>query len=157
MARAYGPGVLPRAFAAIAFAAVFLGCAAPTAPHWSGDGIHVVDGYWMLREQPCDLGSADLCDVVAQTAETRLGVDSKAVVRVATAELPRWESVGADGQSRVVIRSTSGLAMFVILDLADGSRHVTGVGCLAVPNPDGSTTCLPDDLTDYRVGHWPTY
>ena len=135
---------------------ILAGCSAPSSPHWADAGVHIVDGYWILGEKPCDLASSDPCVVAVETAEAKMAIDPKAVVRGATAGLPRtW--VRADGQEEVVLESTSGSGSeFVVLDLVDGSRRVIAFGCLGVPNPDGSTTCLAYPLDEYRLGNTPT-
>ena len=136
--------------------AILAGCSTPTGPRWADEGVHIVDGYWVLAEKPCDLASSDPCVVAVDTAEAKLAIDPKAVVRGATAGLPRkW--VRSDGQEMTVIEATSGTpSQFVIVDLNDGSRRVIAFGCLSVPNPDGSTTCLAYPLDRYRVGNMPT-
>jgi hypothetical protein len=136
--------------------AILAGCSTPTSPRWADDGIHIVDGYWILAEKPCDLASSDPCVVAVDTAEIEMAIDPKTVVRGATAGLPhKW--VRSDGQEMTVIEGTSGTpSQFVVVDLADGSRRVIAFGCLGVPSPDGSTTCLAYPLDRYRVGNIPT-
>ena len=140
---------------AIAAATALAACATPTDPHWSDAGIHVVEGHWLPTERPCDLASTDGCVAAVRAAEAGLGVDPHATVRASTAGLPRqW--VRSDGQTVVVIPAYSGAPPeFVILDLADGSRRVTGYGCWGVPKADGSMNCGEVPLDQYRVGHSP--
>ena len=142
----------------IAFGVVLATCAtASPSPTWSGDGIHVVDGTWVLAEQPCDPISDELCRAVVTAAEAALGIDPTSVVRSATTALPVLKAVLPDGQVMVWMRSTSGVAAFAVLDLADGSRRVVGIACIGVPNPDGSRYCDPIPLDDYRVGAAPSF
>ena len=140
---------------ALIAAAILVACATPTDPHWSDAGIHVVDGHWLPAESPCDLASTDDCVAAVRAAEAGLGIDPRATVTASTAGLPRqW--VRSDGQAVVVIPAYSGAPPeFVILDLADGSRRVTGYGCWGVPEADGSMNCGAVPLDQYRVGHSP--
>jgi predicted small secreted protein len=139
-------------------AVVLAACATTTVESgWSGAGLHVVDGYWILAERQCDMRSADMCATEATLAETALSIDPRDVVRAASAGLPTWRSVRSDGQVVVVIQSRSGFAYFMILDLTDGSRRVVGVSCTGVPNPDGSANCRSGPFDDYRVGAAPSF
>lgn len=139
----------------VAVTLILVACTAPTDAHWADDGVHVVDGYWILAEHPCDVAAADGCIVATHAAETALDVDPRAVVRAATAELPRrW--VRADGREIVLAGGYSGPPPeFVLLDLADGTRRVTVFKCGGVPYPDGSMICGAFGLDAYRVGHAP--
>lgn len=128
----------------------------PTAA-WGGDGIHEVDGYWILAERPCDMASADLCVDEMRAAEVSIGIDPRSVVRRATASLPNWRSVGPLGQVSIRLDNRSGLANFVVLDLADGSRRVVGIVCPGVRGPDGSPRCGALPFDDYRVGASPSF
>lgn len=139
----------------IVLAGILAGCASPTTPHWGDNGVHAVGGYWILTEQPCDLGSSNVCVGTVRTAETTLGIDPSVVTRAATAGLPRsW--IRADGQAMTILEATSGSpAEFVVVDLADGRRLVTGFGCLGVPDPSGLVQCLAFGLPGYEVGSSP--
>lgn len=129
-------------------------CSDQSMPQWVDDGVHAVDGYWVLSEQPCVAVSSHQCTTFAAIAETALGIDPRLVVGVALAGLPQlWER--SNGQIAITLPRSSGTLVAVVLDLADGTRRVTGVGCLGVPNADGSTTCLASPLDTYRVGHPP--
>jgi predicted secreted protein len=135
---------------------VAVACGSPRTPNqWIDDGVHAVDGYWMLKELPCDLVSSEACVTTARIVETQLGIDATQVVRAAIAAPPRrW--LQSDGQVAVVLFNSSGSPPeFVILDLADGSRRATGFGCGGVPGPDGSPFCLAFALDQYQVGHSP--
>ena len=126
-------------------------CASPTVPHWADEGVHAVDGYWILTEQRCDLASTDQCVELVRSAETALGIDPTMVVGGAIAGVPSaW--VRSDGQSVGVIGHRG---QFVVLDLVDGTRRVTGYGCAGVPNPDGSMLCRAGPFEDYHVGQSP--
>jgi hypothetical protein len=126
-------------------------CASPTAPHWADEGVHAVDGYWILTEHPCDLKSSDPCVEQVRMAESALGIDPTMVVGGAIAGVPStW--VRSDGRSAAVIGHRG---QFVVLDLVGGTRRVTGYGCGGVQNPDGSMLCSAGPFEDYRVGQSP--
>ena len=139
----------------IAVIGILAGCAGPTTPHWADSGVHAVDGYWILAEQPCDLGSSGSCVAAVRTAEATLGIDPSSVTRAATAGLPRtW--IRMDGQAMTILDVTSGSpSEFVVVDLANGTRRVTGFGCLSVPDPSGAVQCLAFGLSKYEVGSSP--
>jgi hypothetical protein len=146
-----------RSLAAALGMVVLAACVTTTpSPTWTGDGIHVVDGYWVLAEHPCDMASADACVEEVRAAEAALGVVPAVVVRRATADLPALRSVRSDGQVSIKVRNTTGLEAFAILDLADGSRKVVGIGCLGVPGPQGRD-CRATPFDEYRVGAAPTF
>ena len=129
-------------------------CGGPTTPHWTGDGVHIVDGYWMQREQACEAAPGG-CDAAVLAAERSLGVDPATVVRQATAGVP-GSYLESDGRAMVMV--TSGWSMFVILDLKDGTRRVAGYGCFGVPDPppSGTDNCGVASMGAYQVGHEPT-
>ena len=153
--REYRPVLATGLAGLVGLLGILAGCASPTTPHWSDSGVHAVDGYWILAEQPCDLSSSSECIAAVHTAESKLGIDPSAVKRAATAGLPRtW--VRADGQAVTVLEATSGSpSEFVVVDLADGTRRVIGFGCLAVPDPSGVAQCLAFGLPEYEVGSSP--
>ena len=142
-------------FATLAIAIAIAACASPTTPHWSDDGVHVVDGYSILAEQPCDLASADPCVAAVPIAAKALGVEASTIVAAATAGLPHtW--MQANGQQANVLEARSGLpAEFIVLTLSNGLRRVIGYGCAGVPNQNGSRTCPAFPLEQYRAGHAP--
>jgi hypothetical protein len=149
--------LLSGALSAVALSTV-MSCSTMTpSPTWSGDGLHAVDGYWILAEQPCDPASDELCAALVTAAESALDIGQTLVVHTATTALPVLKSVRADGQVRVYLHNSTGPVAFVILDLADGSRRVVGVGCVGVPNPDGSRYCARNPFDDYRVGAVPSF
>jgi hypothetical protein len=152
--RIRGPTTAIRSLVASVFGIALAAgaCASQVTPRWVDVGVHPVDGYWILAEQPCD-GAADACGDVVRAAVPALGVDPKTIVRSWTAGLP-VEWMRSDGRVASVLFNTSGFEQFVVLDLADGSRRVIGVGC-GMPNPDGSARCLPSSLESYRVGLQP--
>jgi hypothetical protein len=134
-------------------------CSSPRTPSpiWSGDGLHVVDGYWILAEQPCDPASDERCAAMVTAAEVALGIDPTSVVGSASTALPVPKAVRSDGRVEVYMRNTTGTEAFLILDLADGSRRIVGIGCSGVPNPDGSPYWLRTPVEDYRVGATPSH
>lgn len=140
-----------------AVVSILVACGGPTpSPTWSGDGLHVVDGTWVLTERPCPSASGDLCAEEVAAAEQALGLDPSAVVRSATADLPTLRSVRSDGQVVVYLQNTTGPVVLAVLDLTGGSRRVVGVSCLGVPEPDGTHGCREDPLPAYRVGASPS-
>ena len=122
--REYRPVLATGLAGLVGLLGILAGCASPTTPHWSDSGVHAVDGYWILAEQPCDLSSSSECIAAVHTAESKLGIDPSAVKRAATAGLPRtW--VRADGQAITVLDATSGSpSEFVVVDLADDTAAV---------------------------------
>jgi hypothetical protein len=147
-----------RSLKVVVIAVALAACAGTTVGSaWSGPGLHVVDGYWMLAERPCDLAAADECATNVALAASELGLGPQDFARAATAGLPTWRSVRSDGQVSVVLQNRSGYAYFMILDLANGSRRVVGVSCTGVPNPDGSMNCRSGPFDDYRVGATPSF
>jgi hypothetical protein len=127
--------------------------------HWSGDGSHVVDGYWMGAEVSCDPASADECGAAIRAAETALGVDPNTVVKSSVAFPPSW----VRGNGEIVLGTVTGpwQPRFAIIDLAAGPRRVVGFTCRGAGSnsPDGTvasrTSCKPIALDEYRVGSSP--
>ena len=154
--RRSGPTHLTAILIGLAFLVV--ACASPTVPHWADDGVHAVDGYWILTERPCNLRSPDPCVEQVRLAEKALDIDPGTVLAGATAALPsQW--VRSDGRLAQILFSTSGsIPILVVLDLADGTRRIAAYGCAGIPQPDGSTLCragVPIGLEDYSVGGSP--
>ena len=148
-----------------AFLAIVVGVTACTTghgnPHWIGDGLHVIDGYWMLAEQPCGSSATDECDVAIRSALAALGIAPATVTKGAIATPPgSWAR--ADGE--VILGNFAGLAhpLFAILDLADGTRRVVGLSCTGT-RIDGTGTlmslpiCQPFAMDRYRVGNAPGF
>jgi hypothetical protein len=140
----------------VAFAA---GCSAPTTPHWVGDGVHVVDGYWMLAETPCGSVALDECGDAISSARAALGLGADMVIRSATAPPPTtW--VTAEGH--LVLGNYAGLSRprFAILDLADDTRRVVPLSCTGTMT-DGTgavirlPSCQPSPMDRYRVENSP--
>lgn len=126
-------------------------CSGPTTPHWSDDGVHVVDGYWILAEQPCQI-TADGCLAAVKAAETSLDIAPDRVARAATARIPNhWTR--ADGRTVIVLATTQ--RDFVVLDLVDGSRRVVVYGCGGVSVVEGTRPCGAYADDTYEVGHSP--
>jgi hypothetical protein len=129
-------------------------CAAPTTPRWIDDGVHAVDGYWILTERTCHLASSDACVTAVRVAVSALDIDPTTIVKTATAGLPRsW--VRSDGRVVGILPNSTGPQLFAVLDLADGSRRVIAVSCAGIPNPEGSMGCGATPLETYVVGHEP--
>jgi hypothetical protein len=131
------------------------------SPHWVGDGLHVVDGHWMLAELPCGSSAPNECDVAMRSARAALGIAAASVTRGAIATPPSsW--VGADGQ--LILGAFAGLAQpwFAILDLADGTRRVVGLSCTGTLT-DGTGAlvslpmCQPFAMDRYREGNAPSF
>jgi hypothetical protein len=129
-------------------------CSGSTEPRWVDDGAHLVDGYWVLAERPCDVSSADPCADFVRPAMVALDVDPTLIIESATAGLPgQW--MRSDGRVVQVLFNSTGAAQFVVFDLADGSRRVIAVGCSGVPTQDGSHGCGRTWLGTYRDGFDP--
>jgi hypothetical protein len=140
------PALIGRA---LAFA-IAIACAVPTTPHWSDDGVHVVDGTWIVAEHPCATTAGD-CLAAVRAAEGSMDIAPDRVVRAATAGIPNhWTR--ADGQTIIVLATTQ--RDFVVLDLADGSRRVIIYGCGGV-SVDGTQPCGAYADDTYQVGHSP--
>jgi hypothetical protein len=157
-------GIQPSRFARkAAFLAVVVVAAAcattPTSPHWLGKGVHVVDGYWMLAEDPCGSVAPDACGDAISSARAALGLSAEMVIRGATATPPTsWMTA----EGHVVLGTYAGLSQprFAILDLAEGTRRVVGLSCTGTMT-DGTGTvvrlpsCQPSPMDRYRVGNDP--
>ncbi len=89
---------------ALVVLAIVAACSAPTAAHWSDDGIHLVDGYWILEEHPCEV-TADGCLDEVRAAELSMDIPAESVAGAATAVIPsHWTR--ADGQTIVILATT---------------------------------------------------
>jgi hypothetical protein len=140
-----------RLASAIVVAAFLFGCSTSTMPHWSDDGVHVVDGYWILAEHPCEI-TADGCLAEVRAAAESMDIASDRVARAATAQIPNhWTR--ADGQTVIVLATTQ--RDFVVLDLVDGSRRVIVYGCGGISVVDGTQPCGAYADDTYEVGHSP--
>jgi hypothetical protein len=155
----------PRSVLRLAFLAIVVVVAACAtgheSPHWVGAGLHVVDGHWMLAEQPCGSGAPNECDVAIMSARAALGIAEASVTTAAIATPPgSW--VGSDG--KLTLGNFAGLVQpwFAILDLADGTRRVVGLSCTGTVT-DGTGVlvnlpiCQPFGMDRYRVGNAPGF
>jgi hypothetical protein len=117
-------------------------CATPPPAGWIGADVHLVDGTWIGTERECGRGEDETaveCRFVVKEGLDEVPSDlrpTKAVV----ATLPT--AFGTAGGETVVVRAGAGLTtyMAVVIDLADGSRRVVGLGCY-----------LPHAADDFRL------
>jgi hypothetical protein len=121
----------------------------------SVSGFHVVDGYWLGPESTCTNANApDYCAAAIASATPVLKAqrpDAK-VVRAAIAP----QSCDA---TTYVICTNGGMStatVFVVFDLADGTRHAVGLLCQGAIT-DGSLVvtipnCRPDNITNQESG-----
>ena len=134
-------------------------CSEPAG--WTADGAHVVDGHWVVTEVRCDPIPGASCLVAVDAAVRGTGVDARTVTAGWTAD---WPTSYRDGRGGTILATYAGLSQpsAVILDLADGTRHVVGVVCGGpISSEDGTVesprTCgiEPGAGADKRVGHEP--
>lgn len=133
----------------VLIALAFATSACSVSGHWLGDGVGAVDGFWVMQERPCeDLG----CLPARRAALAAIGDPDGSTVSKASAADWTKDFAFEDGHSR--LSSTSGaigMTMFaVILDLADGTRHLVPLVC-------AHTETVPVVLSDCEVddnGHW---
>ncbi len=129
------------------------GCSAPTTPHWSDDGVHIVDGYWILSESPCEI-TLDGCLAAVLAAEASMNIAPDRVARAATAPIPNhW--TGADGHTFVILSTTR--RDFVVLDLVDGTPRVIVYGCGGISVVEGIQPCGAYADDTLQVGHSPLH
>jgi hypothetical protein len=101
-------------------------CSEPAG--WVGEDPHAVEGYWVLKETPCDRAPAADCTIAVDAAIAGSDLDDAEIAAASTAD---WSSGYRDGGGRTVLATTGGIvhASAVILDLADGSRRIVNVLC----------------------------
>jgi hypothetical protein len=132
-------------------AAALTACSTPTTPHWTDDGVHVVDGYWITAERPCEI-TTEGCLAAVRAAEVSMDIPAEEVTGAATARIPNhW--VRADGKPAIIL--ATGEREFVILDLADGTRRVIVYGCGGISVVEGVRPCGAYVDDTYAVGHSP--
>jgi hypothetical protein len=134
--------------------------AACAGPHWVGDAVEQVDGYWVLGARSCtDAG----CTAAKRAALLAIGdPDGSTVTAVWDAQ---WTDAYVDELGHTILRTISppiGLDFFVeILDLKDGSRRIVPIACSyesGAPVADHWNDCGPDGGIDHsynQVGNEP--
>jgi hypothetical protein len=109
--------------------AVLLVIAACTSgPHWVGDGVQAIDGYWLQNVGPC---GGPGCVETERAAMIAIGASVGSTVSGALRA--DWTGAYDDGHGRVILQTISGpvglqLAI-VVLDLVDGTRRVVPIRC----------------------------
>jgi hypothetical protein len=140
---------------------LLLVAACSSEPHWVGDDVHVVDGFWLQRETPCPFESVGECQVAVEAALAGSGLAGPDVGEVATAD---WPMSYVDGTGGTILGTTSGISRSsaVIVDLPDGSREVVGVLCSGPISTNDGTLVSPRTCDYYqelaelkRVGNEP--
>jgi hypothetical protein len=121
------------------------------ATYGSPTGFHVVDGYWLGPEASCsDAGAPDYCSAAIVTATAALdAIGSHAQIVLATIA-PQ----SCDAQSYVFC-TNGGFGtetVFVVFDLADGSREPVGLLCQRAMSvndqPPTAPNCHADNITN---------
>lgn len=130
-----------------------------SGPHWVGDGIETVDGYWVMGARSC--GDAG-CTAAKRAALLAIGdPDGSTVTTVWDAQ---WTSAYVDelGYTQMpIISPPVGLDFFVqVLDLQDGSRRIVPIACSYESGAPAATQwdhCGPDGMEHgyNRVGNEP--
>ncbi len=144
---------------AIVLGALLCLVSACSGPHWVGDGVEVVDGYWVMDARSCDDAG---CTAAKHAALLAIGdPDGSTVAAVWDAQ---WTSAYVDELGYTVSRAISrpiGLDFFVaILDLKDGTRRVVPISCSyesGATAADQWDDCGPDGLDHWfnQVGNEP--
>ncbi len=108
------------------FVVAAAGCSEPAG--WVGEEPHTVDGYWVLKEQPCDRAPGAECTIAVDAAIAGSDVAEAGITGASTAD---WAMTYRDGGGRTILATTGGFvhASAVVLDLVDGSRRLVNVMC----------------------------
>ena len=147
-------GVAARSVGIVAFVAILTGCARPNADGWWDQGVHAVDGYWVMEERPCAPDIDEQCTVAIETATTILLAKDPGVTiaKAAIAGYPTQQ--GKDSSEMTVLLGGLWKPKFVIFDLADGWRKTIPLTC----GPDFSTAgnrhetiCWESEFEVWRV------
>jgi len=125
------------------------------ATYGSPTGFHVVDGHWLGPERSCsDVSAPDYCQAAVATASVALDAQGSHAQIVRAAIAPQ----NCSG-STLALCTNGGMGtetVFVVFDLADGSRHAVGLLCqraISVNNqPPTAPSCQPDNITNMEVG-----
>jgi hypothetical protein len=151
-----------RSATATIFAALVLLIAAcstpPVVAGWRGTDVHLVDGTWISSETSCDDrgGTALECRTVIDRAMKALPPDVRSGVTTAVlADLPTVY-VTADGETRTA-RLNLGITTrkAVVINLADGTRHVIGLQCYLPYAGNGGGLIVPDvDCEIAPLDYW---
>jgi hypothetical protein len=146
--------VLRLAVVALALVA----CALPQ-PRWSGENLHVVDGYWVGTEQQCSDAVDWDCEAAVKAALSILApVEAGDVIGTWIAPVPT-SYVDPDGREHIQTRAGLLSSTFVIFDLGGGHRRAVGVDCGRGHDPGGveMTLCRPSDLSRFSVTRQPGF
>jgi len=143
----------------VVLGAVLFVVAACSGPHWIGDGVEPVEGYWIMDARIC---SDPGCAAAARAALLAIGdPESKTVTRVRVAQ---WTGPYVDERGSTQMQTISGppgIAFFLeVLELRDGSRRLVPIACAyesGAPAAERWNHCGPDgmDHAYNRVGHEP--
>jgi hypothetical protein len=130
---------------------------APTGPHWVGDNIHVVDGYWVDTERPCL--PVDCATAFEEALRALPAADAAQVVGAALADYP---SAYVDSSGTTILMANGGLwaPHIVVLDLADGRRRVVMLACMGpITTSEGALVepkkCMQQEFANLRIGQQP--
>jgi hypothetical protein len=144
---------------AIALGALLFLVAACAGPHWLGDGVEQVDGYWIMDARSCDEPG---CTAAKRAALVAIGDPDGATV--AAVRDARWTGAYVDELGYTQMQATSGapgIDFFVeVLDRKDGSRRLVPIACSyesGAPVAEQWNHCGPDGMEhDFnRVGREP--
>ena len=131
--------------------------------HWSGANVHLVDGTWISTETDC--GAADAKSeyrVVLNAGLQAVAPRRSQVTKAVVAALPT-AYVTTTGEQRFA-RLAAGVDTLtaIVVDLTDGSRHVTILLCY-IPYSSGGrlsasrVECATTALDWWRDGNAPPY
>jgi hypothetical protein len=132
----------------VVLGALLLLVSACSGPHWVGDRVEVVDGYWVMGARSCDDPG---CTAAERAALLAIGdPDGKTVAAVWDGQ---WTEAYVDELGYTQMRTTSGavgIDFFVeILDMQDGSRRIVPISCSyesGAPAADHWNDCGPDGM-----------
>lgn len=139
-------------------ALILVVAACSSSPHWVGDCVEAIDGYWVQRVGPCDVAG---CDEAVRAALLAIGDPTGAIVaKVSQAD---WTGPYDDGDGSVIVQMISppiGIVFPVmVLDLADGTRRVVPLLCELADGTASSpwARCASGgvDNASHRVGNEP--
>lgn len=130
---------------------------APTGPHWVGEHIHVVDGYWVDTERSCL--PVDCATAFEEALRALPAADAAQVVGAVLADYP---SGYVDATGKTILMANGGLwaPHIVVLDLADGRRRVVMLACMGPITTGGGALveakkCMPQEFVNLRVDRQP--
>ena len=135
----------------IAGLAALLIANAPSNPDgWRDPGVHVVDGYWLTEERPCQSGSGS-CGMMLEAVADDLRHDGVVdhPIKASAAGFPIMRGGGRPMFAGLMT------PRFLILDLADGRRRTFPLMCGAMGHVNDRVQmgCTQVDLDMFRVGN----